>query len=54
MKQRFTVTGPRRIEGVPKGGTVDLDPAAHNIDALIVAGHIKPKLARAETAKEAD
>jgi hypothetical protein len=51
MKQRFTVTGPRRIEGVPKGGTVELDPATHNIAALIAAGHIKPK--KTQTSEEA-
>jgi hypothetical protein len=51
MKQRFTVIGPRRIEGVTRGGTVELDPAVHNIAALTAAGHIKPK--KAQTSEEA-
>lgn len=51
---RYIVTGPRRINGATKGRTVDLDPATYNIDALIAAGHIKPKPAPAETTKEAD
>lgn len=41
----YTVIGPRRIEGVAAGGTVELDPVRHNIPALITAGHVKPKAA---------
>lgn len=51
---RYTVIGPRRINGVTKGRTVDLDPAVYNINALIDAGHIKPKPTPADTEKEVD
>lgn len=41
--EKYIVIGPRRIVGVAKGGTVELDPARHNVPALIEAGHVKPK-----------
>ena len=39
---RYEVVGRRRVAGVAPGGTVALDPARINIDALVQAGHIRP------------
>ncbi len=38
---KCTVIGDREINGVPKGGTVELDPDETNIDALVSGGHIE-------------
>ncbi|MGH3881956.1 MAG: hypothetical protein ACRDRC_00950 [Pseudonocardiaceae bacterium] len=45
-KIRCTVTGPCAIAGadgrdVNPGGTVELDPVATNIDALVAGGHVE-------------
>lgn len=38
----YEVIGPCKVAGVAKGGTVELDPSAVNIDALVAARHIRP------------
>lgn len=40
-KTRVTVIGDLPVAGVDKGGTVELDPAETNIDALVEGGHVK-------------
>lgn len=50
--EKHVVIGSRRIAGVAKGGTVDLDPAEYNIPALVAAGHIQPVSKPKATPKE--
>lgn len=40
-KVRCEVTGPLLVDGVGKGGTVELDDEVVQIDALVAAGHVK-------------
>ncbi|WP_435111875.1 hypothetical protein [Nocardiopsis synnemataformans] len=39
---RYRVVGGSQVGGVDPGGTVDLNPAAVNISALIRGGHVAP------------
>lgn len=48
-KIRAKVTGPNEVAGVAPGGTVELDPAAVNIAALVEGGHIELTKAAAKT-----
>ena len=41
-RPRYEVIGPCPVAGARKGDTVELDPAAVNVDALIQAGHVRP------------
>jgi hypothetical protein len=53
-KIRAEVIGPCPIDGVPPGGTVDLDPTVTNVGALVTGGHIRLSKTAAKQLDNAD
>lgn len=49
---RYEVIGDQEVDGVGKGGTVELDPDVVNIPALVQAGHVRPASRAAEEAAQ--